>query len=113
MQLTEEAKITIVVMLVVGAVFLYFFLPYVGKRMIEKYGVQAIAYIRSSKINKGIYFEHVGVWSNRVDVQLEVVECVGEKFPVKACDYIVYWEADTFRSPKKMVVPSFPFYKKE
>ncbi|UAC49166.1 hypothetical protein K6959_04565 [Bacillus aquiflavi] len=102
----------IVVILVVGALFHFSFLPYVGNRIIEKYGVRAIAYIRSSKINKGIFFEHAGIWSNRVDVQLEITGPDGKKFSAKARDFIVYWEAEAFHSHKKMVVRYFPIYKK-
>lgn len=64
------------------------------------------------KIDKGVYFEHAGIWYNRVDVEVEVREANGNRFGAKARDYVIYWEADTFRSHKKMVVRYFPMFKK-
>ena len=42
------------------------------------------------KIDKGVYFEHAGIWYNRVDVEVEVIEANGNRFGAKARDYIIW-----------------------
>lgn len=108
--LTEDMQ-AILVFSVLIIVILSLVVPPIVRRLVGKFGVQALAYIEASNRKNAYIAAHV-IQFDRVDAELLVIEENGEQFRAKARIYIEEWEARTFGPHQKAIVRYLPFYKK-
>lgn len=84
------------------------FIMFIKKTLVRKWlqrkGMLTIGQIKESTVDKGFYFEQVGMWSNRVDAVVEYEWPKGVKHEAKVRDYIYEGHASDYHKGQNVPI---------
>lgn len=94
--LWRNGVVSILIIATLIALFL-FIKKTVMRKWLQRIGALTIGQIKECTVDKGIYFEQAGMWSNRIDAVIEYEWPKGVKHEAKVRDYIYEGHADDYR----------------
>jgi len=108
----DQMTIEILLILFTAHLYLYTLLPAVFKRIVQRCGLQSIAYIHHATSTKEFVFERQHLRANRIDVTLEVLDADGQPFHAKSTEYFKELGENAIGAHQLIVVRYLPFFKK-